>query len=219
MKVSEAMTTNPVFVTLGTPLKEVAELLVEQRISGVPVLDEEGALRGIVSEADFVAKQAGAEEKRTSWASWLTGGWREEHHQRAMAAARTAGEAMTSPAVTINANCPLSEAAHRMAELQINRLPVVDGARMVGIVTRADIVRAYARTDQDLREAVATALRSVEGLSVVDVRDGVAALSGTVASEALAHAISAMVRQIDGVVAVDDRELNWMPAPSSLATG
>ncbi len=211
MKIKDAMTAEVVSVTPTTPLKEVAELLVERRISGVPVIDEYGTLVGIVSEADFVAKEAGSEARRSSWVHRMTGASHEERHEQAMVAARTAGEAMTSPVVTITMDRPLTEAARRMEENRINRLPVLDDGSMVGIVTRADIVRAYARTDEDLQRAASEALWAVDGLRVADVRNGVVVLNGTVASQALAEAVTVIVRQIDGVVAVDAHDLSWLP--------
>jgi CBS domain-containing protein len=100
-----------------------------------------------------------------------------------------------------------------MVQGSINRLPVVDDGRLVGIISRADIVRVFARTDEEIRDQVAFALRAVDGLMVADVRDGVVRLSGTVASEALALTIRSIVQQLDGVVAVDDQDLTWREQP------
>lgn len=212
MKVSDAMTADVATVSGETPLKEVARLLVDRRISGVPVVDERGKLVGVVSEADFVAKEAGTEPGSRHWLRWLLGGG-PEHHRRTVLEARTAGEAMTSPAITTEPGRPLSEAAQRMDEHQINRLPVIEEGRLVGIVTRADVVRAYARTDEDLRGMAAAALRAVDGVRVDDVRDGVVVLSGTAPSKGVAVAVRQVIQHIDGVVAVDDRQLSWPPVP------
>jgi len=219
MKVRDAMTSTVITVQPETPLKEVAELLVERRISGVPVVDREGMPLGIVSEADFVTKEAaGADARRHSWLRWFNGA-SEERHERELVAARTAGDAMSAPAVVIDADRPLSEAAQRMADHRVNRLPVLEDGRLAGILTRADIVRAFARGDDDLQAAAAAALRAVDGLDVVEVRDGVVTLRGTVASEELKHTISAVVRALDGVVAVDDRDVSWLavqPPPAAV---
>jgi CBS domain-containing protein len=212
VKIRDIMTTTVVTVRPETPLKDVAELLLERRISGVPVVDELGVVLGVVSEADFVTKEAGVDAHRSSWVSWLTGATPEARREEALVAARTAGEAMTTPVVSIGSERPLSEAAHRMAEYRVNRLPVVDGGMLVGIVTRADVVRAYARSDEDLRRAAVDALHAVDGLDVVGVKDGVVRLSGSVASEALYQAVHKIVQHIDGVVAVDDREVSWIPS-------
>lgn len=210
MNVRDAMTSDVAVVTGDTPLKDVARLLIERRISGVPVVDEHGTLRGVVSEADFVTKEAGTERGARSWLRWLVGG--EAEHHRTVLEARTAGEAMTAPAITIEADRPLSEAAQRMDQHRINRLPVVEAGKLVGIVTRADVVRAYARTDEDLRAMASAALRAVDGVRVDDVHDGVVVLSGTAPSEGVAIAVRQLIHHIDGVVAVDDRQLTWLPA-------
>jgi CBS domain-containing protein len=217
VKIRDVMTTDIVSVKPSTPLKDVAELLLDYRISGVPVVDELGALVGVVSEADFVAKEAGVDERRSSWVSWLTGGTREDRHTETLVAARTAGEAMTSPVVTIGPEHPLSDAARRMTEFRINRLPVTEHGRLIGIVTRADIVRAYARSDDELLTAARDALRAVDGLRVDAVRDGIVTLSGSVASEALYRAVHRIVLHLDGVVAIDDQQVSWeKPAPPAL---
>jgi predicted transcriptional regulator len=120
---------------------------------------------------------------------------------------------MTEPARTIGPDETLHRAAQLMVQGSINRLPVVDHGRLVGIISRADIVRVFAKSDEELKEQVAFALRAVDGLMVADVRDGVVRLSGTVASEALALTIRSIVQQLDGVVAVDDRDLTWREQP------
>jgi signal-transduction protein with cAMP-binding, CBS, and nucleotidyltransferase domain len=116
---------------------------------------------------------------------------------------------MTEPARTIGPDETLHRAAQLMVHGSINRLPVVDDGRLVGIISRADIVRVFARTDEEIRDQVAFALRAVDGLMVADVKDGVVRLSGTVASEPLALTIRSIVQQLDGVFAVDDRDLTW----------
>jgi CBS domain-containing protein len=209
MLVRDIMTTPVVTVRPETPLKEVARLLVEHRISGVPVVDDEGRVVGVVSEADFLAREAGeAKPARHSlwWFVHPSGSRRSTRLQ-----ATVAGEAMTTPAVTIGPDRPLAEAAALMIHRNVNRLPVVKGGRLIGILTRADIVRAFARTDEELYDVVRDSVRAVDGLRVVAVRNGVVTLAGTVRHEALARTARSLVERIDGVVAVDDHELAWEP--------
>jgi CBS domain-containing protein len=211
MKVREVMTSNVCSVAPGTPLKEVAQLLVERRVSGVPVVDETGRVLGVVSEGDFLAREAGEGQapRGPLWWTWAAGPDRrliERMH------ATTAGTAMSSPAVTVGADRPLSEAAAVMARHQINRLPVVEDGHLVGIISRADIVRAFARTDDELLAIVRDALRAVDGLRVESVREGVVELSGTVAAEPLARTARHVAESIDGVVGVDDSGLSWAPS-------
>lgn len=206
MLVRDVMTRGCVSVMPETPLKEVAALLVTHRISGVPVVDAAGGVVGVVSEGDFLRKEAAEPGPRHFWAR-LRGG--EEAPD--VAVATTAGDLMSRPAITIDAGRSLASAAGLMATRRVNRLPVVEDGRLVGIVTRADVVRAYVRSDADLLQAAAAAVHAVDGLRVVEVREGVAVLSGTVADEALAVAVRAVVAGIDGMVAVDDSGVAWLP--------
>jgi CBS domain-containing protein len=215
MNVRDVMKSPVVSVRRETPLKEVARLLVEHRISGMPVVDDADRVVGVVSEEDFLARAAGVEPVRHRALSWA---WTGAPDSRAVEKlhATTAGEAMTSPAVTIAADRPLSEAAARMAKSDVNRLPVVDDERLVGIVTRADIVRAFARTDEELLGIVGEHLRAVDGLQVLSVQDGIVKLAGTVASESLARTARHVAEQTEGIVGVDDSELSWDPNPPAL---
>jgi CBS domain-containing protein len=215
MKVRDVMTSTVFVVRPGTPLKQVAALLVEKRISGVPVVDEDGSVLGVVSEADFLSKEAVGRSApaQRSWFEVLIGGRDLKRAELDRIAARSASEAMTEPAKTIGPDETLHRAAQLMVQGSINRLPVVDDGRLVGIISRADIVRVFARTDEEIRDLVAFALRAVDGLMVADVEDGVVRLSGTVASEPLALTIRSIVQQLDGVVAVDDRDLTWREQP------
>jgi len=214
MKVRDVMTSPVCSVSPEAPLKEVAQLLVERRVSGVPVIDEAGRVLGVVSEGDFLAREAGG-GRGTRGPLWWT--WAAGPDKRAIERlhATTAGKAMTSPAVTVTADRPLSEAAAIMARHQINRLPVIEDGRLVGIVSRADVVRAFARTDDELLTIVRNSLRAVDGLRVVSVKDGVAVLAGTVAGEPLARTARHVAESIEGIVAVDDSGLSWEPAPSA----
>lgn len=218
MKVRDVMTADVVCVTPDTPLKQVAFLMVERRISGVPVVDTNDAVVGVVSEADFLIKEEGEHEAepRHPWFDLFATDRAAKRAELERIAARSAGEAMTAPAVTIGPEESLHQAARTMSRRSINRLPVVEDGRLVGIISRADIVRVFARSDHELRERVSLALRAVDGISVTDVRDGVVELTGTVQSKALATAIRSLVQHLDGVMAVDDRNVNWQEEPETV---
>jgi CBS domain-containing protein len=211
MQVRDVMTTDVISVRPETPLKDVAHVLVERRISGVPVVDDDGTVLGVVSEADFVARE-GAEPARQSRFAWLTGGARREEDAQRVAAV-TAGEAMSRPAVTVEPDAPLYVAARKMNVTRFNRLPVVESGRLVGIITRADVVRAFDRSDEDLARAVRIAIRAVDGLRVDSVSEGVVHLAGHVAHPAIAETIPEVIRHVDGVVAVDAADVTSDPAP------
>jgi CBS-domain-containing membrane protein len=216
MKVRDMMTAEVVTVGPQTPLKHVANLLVEHGISGLPVVDDAGSVVGVVSEADFLEKEGAEGAPRTGfpWVEFFSGKHQTAQIQRA--GARLAGEAMTSPAMTIRPDEPLRHAAAIMSRRLVDRLPVVEDGRLVGIITRADLVRVFARTDDELRQQVIKALRAVDGLTVVGVRDGVVELAGTVQSEALMAAVRSLVEHLDGVVGVEDRNVAWVQEPAGI---
>jgi CBS domain-containing protein len=141
MKVREIMTENVLTVSPDTPLTVVAARLLEYGVSGFPVVDEDGRVIGVVSETDILYKERSVPE-RDGLVDWLT--HYPDDPPTAKLAARTAREAMSTPAVTIVPERHVSDAAALMLDLRIDRLPVVIGGLLAGIVTRTDIVRAFA---------------------------------------------------------------------------
>jgi CBS domain-containing protein len=203
--VRDVMTTTVWTVQADAPLKEVAQLLVDRRISGVPVVDGDGNVVGIVSEADFLVKPQGSEGVHHRHLARFVGESRAARAALAKLAAVTAGEAMTAPAITIGPGRPVGEAAAVMTSRGVNRLPVVDGTTLVGIVTRADIVRAYVRSDQDLartiREDVLRRTLSLDPAGfTVTVKDGVAWVVGSVDRRPMADVVEWAIRTTPGVV-------------------
>jgi CBS domain-containing protein len=214
MKVADVMTRNVVAVRPETPLRDVAALMVERGISGVPVVDAAGAVLGVVSEADFLVKERGAEGIRHRFLARFFGESRQTLAELSKIEATTAGEAMTSPAVTVAAGDPLKQAAAEMASRKINRLPVVDGGVLVGIVTRADIVRAFVRSDDELERLVRDEVLAKTAFWLepeafgVAIRDGVVHLDGRVERRSLAETIVEVTRDLGGVVGVESG-LTW----------
>jgi CBS domain-containing protein len=206
MKVEEVMTRDVVTVAQSTMLKTVAETLASHRISGVPVV-EDVRVRGVVSEADILEKQAEAGPRGLAR---LLGRKRSD----AKRAARTAGEAMTSPAITVNPQRDVAAAARLMVERGINRLPVVTPeGTLVGIVTRADIVRAFVRSDEEiereLRENVAVKTLWIDPRKLeISVDEGEVTLAGEVDVRADAELFEYFARRVPGVVSVRS-ELRW----------
>jgi CBS domain-containing protein len=207
MKISDLMTHDVSTVTPETPLKEAAAVLARRGISGLPVVDPDGLVVGVLSEADVVVKQSGPREQHGGLFAWLVE--QPDPTLPAKLEATTAGEAMTSPAVTISPQRPVREAALRMLDADVNRLPVVDeDGRLVGIVSRGDLVRAFTRSDEEIRREIeADVLRRtlwIDDPSAirVTVRDGVVRLEGSVSTEADAELLPRFVQQVPGVVSV-----------------
>ena len=215
MRVYDLMTRDPLAVKPETPLKEVAHLLVEHGFSGVPVVDDANVVVGVISESDFMVKERGREYVPSSALSWLLGDSKQVRHERDIVEARTAGQAMSSPPITIEGRiASIREAAITMAERNINRLPVTEDGRLVGIITRGDLLRVYAQPDTQLAEAVREALRSADGIFVESVENGIVRLAGTAASEAMAETTIRIAEAVDGVLAVDAEALTWQERPA-----
>jgi CBS domain-containing protein len=207
MTIRDVMTPRVVTVDVATPLRDVAGLLNDRRISGLPVVDEDGAVVGVVSEADFLVKAQGPDAVQHRPLSRLLGDSIATRDQLAKMSATTAGEAMTSPAITIEPNRRINEAARLMTSHRVNRLPVVEDGRLVGIVTRSDIVRAYVRTDAALAGAIRddVLLRSLwldPSTFSVDVLNGAVTITGHVDRRSTAEMIERAIAFVPGVVAV-----------------
>lgn len=221
LKVRDVMTTGVVTVTPEASLKDVARLMIDHAVSGIPVVDANGAVLGVVSEADLLVKQRGAEAIHRRPLAGLIGDSRTTREQRDKVAAGLASQAMTSPAITIGADRPVREAADIMIERRVNRLPVVgkDG-ELCGIVTRADVIRSFTRSDAELarvvREDILRRALWIEPYEIqLDVDDGVVSVRGTVDRRSTAEVLERLIGQVDGVVAVD-ADLDWRVDDSRL---
>ncbi|PGH47164.1 CBS domain-containing protein [Streptomyces sp. Ru87] len=202
-KVGSVMTDDVVRATPVTPFKNVAALLAAHRISGLPVVDDDEKVLGVISETDLMARQA--EQFGTGHRLPLT---RTARRSAAKVRARTAGELMSTPAVTVRADDSIAQAARTMVKNRVERLPVIDEEdRLVGIVTRRDLLEVFLRPDDDIRAEVADeVLVRILGLPpravTVSVTAGVVTLEGKLerSSEVLVAVRTA--GQVDGVVAV-----------------
>ncbi|MDQ3937017.1 MAG: CBS domain-containing protein [Actinomycetota bacterium] len=146
--VREVMTPDPVTVTRETGVEELVRLLGENDLPGVPVVDASGHCVGMVTESDLVMTDEDGEDLHIPHYIELFGGLipleplRKFEERLKKAAAASVADMMTAPAVTVEADDPVRKAARLIAESGHNRLPVEDGGRLVGIVTRADVLRA-----------------------------------------------------------------------------
>ena len=204
MTVRDVMTADVVSVGPNASLKEVAELLVDRGISGVPVVDEDQRVLGVLSESDIIVKEV----TRTHAGDLLAQLAGREGVDERRRDATTAYEAMTEPPLTIEPHRPVGDAARVMLDAGVNRLPVVAGGRLEGIVTRADLVRAFVRPDRDIWEelrADVAARRLALSLDDLDiqVRGGEVTIRGAAASPEAIGLLESAARHVPGVVSVD----------------
>lgn len=202
MKVADLMTVDVVSATPDQPLKAAARELGARGVSGLPVLDATGVVVGVLSEADILAKEVDGRRESHALLRFLEGPPIDDRFD-----AVTVGEAMSAPPIVIAPERRIAEAASLMLTEGINRLPVVDGdGRLVGIVTRADLVRAFARDDASVAREILQAARDDLWLDParisIAVVDGVVTLGGELDTEAEERALVATARRVPGVVEV-----------------
>ncbi|WNE94766.1 CBS domain-containing protein [Streptomyces luomodiensis] len=203
--VSDVMTHTVVAVGREAPFKEIVRTLEQWRVSALPVLEGEGRVIGVVSEADLLPKEEfrDSDPSRVERLRDLPG--------VAKAGAVTADELMTAPAVTVHASATLAEAARIMTHQRVKRLPVVDEeGRLEGIVSRADLLKVFLRPDEDIEEEVrhevVAHLFPATGETVrVSVNEGVVTLTGRVREAVLIPAAARLIRAIEGVVDFDNQ--------------
>ncbi|MEU3050868.1 MULTISPECIES: CBS domain-containing protein [unclassified Streptomyces] len=200
--VNDVMTTTVVAVGPDARFREVVSAMRQWQASAVPVLDGDGRVTGVVSEADLLPK----EELRARGSAFADPA--ELRGEGAKAGGLTARDVMTSPAVTVTASATLPQAARLMARHRVKRLPVVDGSGVLkGIVSRGDLLKVFLRADAELsdeiREEVVDRLFPVTRRSVtVEVDQGTVTLSGAVADPALVPVAERLARSVEGVVDV-----------------
>jgi len=209
--VKDVMSTHPVSVSTTSSFKEIAAGLREFRVSAFPVLDADGTVIGVVSEADLLPKEA--LDDRHGVRGTLTGLM--HRTDQAKAEGVTAADLMTTPAVTVTPDDTVERAARLMYSRKVKRLPVVDeGGHLVGIVSRTDILAVFDRTDSEIRAQIMTEVipgRSEPTWYSVLVKDGVVTLEGTPETVPIGHDIVRRARHVQGVVAVRDRLVYPVP--------
>ncbi|MGW3356105.1 CBS domain-containing protein [Streptomyces bungoensis] len=203
--VEELMTRDVVRARRDTPFKEIVRLLAENDVTAVPVVDELDRPMGVVSEGDLLRKSADQADP-----SGMVPVPNLEAWERAKAEGSRAEELMSAPAVCARPEWNVVEAARLMEAQGVKRLPVVDEAdRLLGIVSRGDLLRVFLRRDEAIREEITRdVLRRTLALEpsdvTVEVRDGRVALSGTVEHRSLIPVIEQLCRGVDGVVSVSE---------------
>ncbi|GAA2244146.1 MULTISPECIES: CBS domain-containing protein [Kitasatospora] len=207
--VHDVMTQEVVTARADTPFKEIVALFHRNDITAIPVIDDQERPLGMVSEADLIRKEAVLPDPE----GCTPGRWF-GRLERARAEAETAGGLMTSPAVTARATWSVPEAARAMDKHKVKRLPVVDEVgRLVGIVSRRDLLQVFLRHDAAIREEIAhdvfgQTLWVAPGSVQVAVREGVVTLRGRLPCKSLVPIAEQLRRAVDGVVAVH-QGLDW----------
>ena len=203
--VGDLMTTTVIALRKAADFKEIVSVLRRYRVSACPVVDDNGKVLGVVSEADLLYKET--EPDRPP--AMLRFQWRldEEYKSKAV----TAGQLMTSPAVTVQPGLPVVDAARLMQDRRVKRLPVVNyDGQLVGIVTRSDVLAVFERPDQDIWDEVTKVIIGTEfrldpADFEVSARSGVVTIEGVVQLRRTALDLVRRVQHAEGVVGVRNR--------------
>lgn len=218
--VKDVMTRYVVAVQRGASFKDMAARLSRFRVSAFPVVDEDGTVIGVVSEGDMLARQAlsltreALADRRAAETGMLPD--RTQAEEFLEPGGLTAGELMSHPAVTITPDESVEGAARLMYNFRVKRLPVVDdNGHLVGIISRADVLAVFDRSDEEIRreitdEVIAHEFALNPRQFTVTVRAGVVTLEGSLETATLGRDIARKVRHVQGVVAVRDR-LSYPP--------
>ncbi|WP_367325308.1 CBS domain-containing protein [Streptomyces sp. HUAS ZL42] len=200
--VGDVMTRAVAAVGRRAAFKDIVRIMQDRKVSALPVVDAANRVVGVVSEADLLPK----EEFRDSDPDRYT--QLRRLSDLAKAGSVTAEELMTSPALTVQADATLAQAARTMARARVKRLPVVDeGGRLAGVVSRADLLKVFLRDDEEIaeevrREVVAYLFPAPASAVRCEVREGVVVLVGRVRDRSLVPVAARLVRAVEGVVDV-----------------
>jgi CBS domain-containing protein len=205
--VKDLMTTQVVTVGPSARFKEIVARLVEHRVSALPVVDDHGLVLGVVSEADLLLKEEFPDPDQDIPLLWT----KRRRRERDKAAASTARDLMTVAVVSISSDATVPEAARRMHTAWVKRLLVVDErGRLVGIISRADLLKVFSRPDDDIRREILDEVIVAEfsldpERFFVQVHDGVVILEGRVEQRSLLPWVVRAVHGVEGVVRVENR--------------
>jgi CBS domain-containing protein len=200
LRVSDVMTADPLLLDVDMPLRTAALLLFNFQVTGAPVVAADGGLVGVLSERDLLDKEAPAPTGLGDTAV------QRDRRRRA----RTVGEACSRPARVTTPGTSLRAAAGQLVAQDVGRLVVVDQSRIVGIVSRHDVLRALVRTDAELQhiiDATLAMLGEPQAFALVDW--GAVSLSGAVTRRSRVGYVERIISEVDGVVSVD-ADLQWV---------
>lgn len=225
----DLMTRRVLTVPPTAPVADIARLLCDRGISAVPVVDEDGGVLGIVTEADLIRRLAGQEDAPIGWfrGLFIDPTARAERYARTHGA--VAADIMTAGAITISPDASAAEVAHLMEERKVRRLLVTEGGRLVGLISRADLLRALITPaeapeeglpDERIRLAVIEAMKhepwAMGTFTAVVVKDGVVSFEGYSQHEGIKRGLHVLAMGVSGVKGVVD---NTRPMPAGLMQG
>jgi CBS-domain-containing membrane protein len=227
MKAMDVMTRQVISVGPETSILEVARLMLQHRISGLPVVDTAGNLVGIVTEGDFLRRtEIGTQRRRPHWLEFILGPGRLAS-EYAHTSGRKVDEVMTTEVRTVMGDTPLEEVVHLMERHGIKRLPVLCERNLVGIVTRANLFRAVIRLayeaqpasvdDTVIRERLLGEIKNAAWAPAISVavKDGIVQLTGLLSDERQRQALRVAAENTPGVKDVKDN-LVWIDPTSGL---
>jgi CBS domain-containing protein len=219
MKAADVMVRRVITVGRDTTVQEIANILLANRISAVPVVDDSGAIVGIVSEGDLIHRVEVGTEHRHSWWLMLFGDKAAMARDYLKSHATRAVDVMTKPVISAPPDLPLGELASLLERHRIKRVPIVDDGKLVGIVSRANLLQALAAMPRDIgvdssvadatlrdrihSEITSHLLANVSQINVI-VRDGIVELWGDAGSQDEKHAIRVAAETVPGVRKVED---------------
>lgn len=223
MKASDVMTRNVITVPSGTPIREAIRLMLDNNVSGLPVVDAAGRPKGMLTEGDLLRRaEIATEKKHWPWLDFLLGpGHRASEYVKTHG--RVCDELMSHEVISVSPDAPLADIVALMERRRVKRIPVIDNDALVGVVSRVDLLAALARAldvpqeaaggDDAIRERVLSELSKVEwaprsGLTVT-VNDGIVALDGVILDEHEREALRVAVENVPGVRGVRDH-LVWV---------
>jgi len=229
MKAKDVMTRSVVTIEPDATVLQAVRLMLQRQISGLPVVDKAGTLVGIVTEGDLLRRaETGTQRKRPRWLEFLIGPGRLAS-EYAHTHGRRIDEVMTPDPHTVGEDAPLDEVVRLMERHRVKRLPVVRGQKLVGIVSRASLLRALASvahevapalpSDAEIREKLLAELgrQPWAPLAMIDVtvRNGIVELWGTITDERERPALVVAAENIPGVKEVRDH-MAWVDATSGM---
>jgi len=217
MNAADVMTTKVITVTPESSIEDAAKLMLQYRISGLPVLDQKGGLVGIITEGDFLRRgETGTERRRPRWLEFILGPGRLSS-EYVQAHGRKIADVMTSDPISITEDVSLEDVVDALERHRVKRLPVMRDGKLVGIVSRANLVQALATVlpraegprpeDSEIRRQILEEIgRHPWGGNLVNVtvRDGVAELWGTVLDNRERQALRVAVENVPGVAGIND---------------